>query len=248
MRVRTVLGIGVVMFVAAFVGLASLDSRADEKTVKLFGSPDSVKKLTATDITDLQKILAAAKVEKKDSKRAKVLALVIGLNAQAAGDMALHEQAGKVLAALADDKFDDAKKAAAGLANAKGDGKAVDLMKFFFDPPDWDRDLLMQLYKTPRAGGLGIESKIKKWGEDGVKASDMAAVVAAAQKSAVIAAAIESIDPPLAKKQFKKEWSQYAKDLQAAAEEAIKAKDPKAAKTAIDRMDKACTACHEKFK
>lgn len=247
MKVRTMLGIGAVLSAAVLVGSLTTGSRAEE-TVKLFGTNDSVKAILAADTAELQKILAAAKIEKKDSKRAKTLALVIGLNAKAVGNMALHEQAGKVLAALADDNNADAKKAAAGLGSAKGDGKAVDLIGYFKDGQDWDRDLIMQLFKTPRAGGLGIESKIKKWGEDGVEAKDMATVASCAQKSAIIAAAIEGIDPPAAKKQLKKEWSQYAKDLQAAAEEAIKAKDPKAAKTAVDRMDKACTACHEKFK
>jgi hypothetical protein len=250
MKVRSVLGIGAVLLLAAMlVGSLSTGSRAEEGgSVKIFGTTESVRAALATDIAELQKILAAAKVEKKDSKRAKTLALVIGLNAKAVGLMALHEEAGKVLAALADDNNADAKKAAAGLANAKGDGKAVDLTKFFIDANDYDRDLVMQLFKTPRAGGLGIESKIKKWGEDGVTAKDMPAVAAAAQKSAIIGAAIEGFDPPPAKKQLKKEWVQYAKDLQAAADEAIKAKDPKAAKTAIDRLDRACTACHDKFK
>lgn len=250
MRLRIVLGIVAALFAAVLIGVPSSRSRADDGAVKLFGSAGDVKKMTATDIAELQKILSASKVAKKDAKRAMVLAVVIGLNAQASGNMAQHEQAGKVLAALADENTADAKKAAAGLNSASGSGKAVDVVKFLYDngAKDWDRDLTMQLFKTPRAGGLGIESKIKKWGEDGVKAGDLAMIANAAQKCAVIGAAAEKMDPPANKKQAKDQWTKYAKDLQAASIEAMNAKDAKAAKTAIDRMDKACTACHEMFK
>jgi hypothetical protein len=252
MRIRTLLGIGVALSAACLMWLNSAGIQADDG-VKLYGEAGAVKKMTATDVGDLQKILSAAKLEKKDIKRAKILALVIGLNAQATGDMALHEQAGKVLAALTDDKTADAKKAAAGLDSASGPGKSTDLVKHLFDAAskDWDIDLTMQLFKTPRAGGLGIESKIKKWAEDGVKAGDLAAIANAAQKSAIIGLSAEKMDPPQAKKQFKADWEKYSKDLQAASADAISAagkKDTAAAKTAIERMDKACTACHEKFK
>ena len=161
MRIRTLLGIGAVLSAASLMCLVSSGSRADD--VKLFGESADVKKLTAADIGELQKTLGAAKVEKKDVKRAKVLAVVIGLNAQALGNMAMHEQAGKVLQALKDDKPADALKAAGGLSGAAGNGKATDLVKYLFDDDtkEWDHDLTMQLFKTPRAGGLGIDSKIK---------------------------------------------------------------------------------------
>lgn len=250
MRIRTAMGVIVALFAAVLIGLPSSRSRADDGAVKLFGSPGDVKKMTDADIADLQKILSAGKVAKKDAKRATVLAVVIGLNGQASGNMALNEQAGKVLAALADENTADAKKAAAGLSSASGGGKAVDVVKYLYDnsAKDWDRDLTMQLFKTPRAGGFGIESKIKKWGEEGVKATDLPAVASAAQKCAVIGAAAEKMEPPPNKKNEKADWTKYAKDLQTAATAAINAKDPKSAKTAIDQMDKACTACHEKFK
>ncbi len=231
-------------------GVPTDRSRAEDGAVKLFGSASDVKKMTATDISDLQKILSASKVAKKDAKRAKVLAVVIGLNAEASGNMAMAEQAGKVLDALKEDNTGAAKTAAAGLTSASGAGKSVDLVKYLYDndAKDWDRDLTMQLFKTPRAGGFGIESKIKKWGEDGVKEGDLSALASAAQKCAVIGSAAEKMEPPPDKKQNKADWTKYAKDLQTASMQAMNAKDAKSAKTAIDRMDKACTSCHEMFK
>ena len=146
MRLRIVLGIVAALFAAVLIGVPSSRSRADDGAVKLFGSAGDVKKMTATDIAELQKILSASKVAKKDAKRAMVLAVVIGLNAQASGNMAQHEQAGKVLAALADENTADAKKAAAGLNSASGSGKAVDVVKFLYDngAKDWDRDAIIR--------------------------------------------------------------------------------------------------------
>src|SRR5258706_14728487 len=90
MRIRTFLGIGAVLSAASLMLFLSSGSRADD--VKLFGASADVKKLTAADISDLQKTLGAAKDEKKDGKRAKVLAIVIGLSAQATGVMAWQQQ------------------------------------------------------------------------------------------------------------------------------------------------------------
>lgn len=247
MRVRTLLSIGAVLAMAGLVVFST--GQADEPSVKLFGDKAKVAGYLKEDIAELQKILGAAKIEKKDVKRAKVLAMVIGMNAQATGNMGAHEAAGKVLAALKAEDNGAAKTAAGGFASA-GSGKAQNLVKHMFDDDskDWDRDLVMQLFKTPRAGGQGIESKIKKWAEDGVKAGDVAAVNAAGQKSAVIGAAIEQMDPPPAKKGFKSDWIKFAKDMQAAAEEAANAKDAKGAQAALGKIDAACTKCHEKFK
>jgi len=257
MKFRTLLGIAAALAVVVVLGL-----RAEESgKVKLIGKNGDVVKLIEADTDELNKTLSPAKPDKKDLKRAKVLAVVIGLNAQALGSgnaeaAAMHEQAGKVLAALnKDDGLAEAKEAAKALKTAKaGTGATVDLVKGLFDEDptvkDWDRDLVMQLFKTTRAGGLGIESKIKSWSEKapaGGKDMDLAANYA--QKSAVIGMALQRMTAPKGKPAAA--WQKLAKDMQVASEEAMEAaakKDGKALMIAFGRVDKACTICHEQYK
>ena len=261
MKIHTRVGIVAAVCAAAIISLARTASHADEAggRVKLVGSEQQVGDFLKADIADLQKALSAAKPEKKDLKRARVLAVVIGLNAEALGSKgevaAVREQAGKVLESLAKDDLDGAKEAAKGLTTVKTatGAKQPELVRYLFDDDpavkDWDRDLTMQLFKTPRAGGMGIEAKLKSWAEKAPIGKDVDLAIPYAQKSAVVAIALQKMTPPKGKAAT--EWKKYAVDMQTASEEAMAAaakKDGKAMLAAFGRLDKACTICHEKFK
>src|SRR5260221_12408048 len=111
MKIFTLVGIGA-LFCAAimFVPTRAEPPRRDDEAsadkagaVKLVGEKKDVSDLLKSDIAELQKALSAAKPEKKDLKRARVLAVVIALNAQALGDdetMAICEQASIVAAVI----------------------------------------------------------------------------------------------------------------------------------------------------
>lgn len=260
MKIRTRTGLAVVCGFAAVLAFARMTGADDSQPVKLAGSPQVLSGLLQKDVEELQKALAAAKPEKKDVKRAKVLALVVGLTAQSLGSNSEHAgataQAAKVLAALAADNVAQAKEAAQALSSAKsgGDAEKIDLVKsalFDSSENDWDRDLSMQLFKTVRAGGLGIESKIKAWAEKAPTGKDMESVVPFAHRTAVVGAALQHMAPPKGKSAD--EWKKYAVDMQTAAEQILELAskdkpDGKSLVQAFNRLDHACTVCHEKFK
>lgn len=258
MKIRTFMGIAAALGAVGLITLAQSGLLADE--VSLVGTEKEVTALIKADIADLQKALSPAKPERKDIKRAKVLAMVIALNAKALGgkgeSAAIAEQALKVAEALAkEDGLAEAKEAAKALTTAKtATGASGDVVKaalFDNDPTvkDWDRDLAMQLFKTPRAGGLGIESKIKAWAEKAPVGKDTELAANFAQKVGVIGQALQAVAPPSGK--GADEWKKLATDMQTASQEAVAAaakKDGKAMMAAFGRIDKACTVCHEKFK
>jgi len=256
MKIRTRTGLFTVSVVAALLGLAQL-TNANDAQVKLGGNPKVLSSLLAKDIEELQKALSAAKPEKKDIKRAKVLAMVVGLTAKSLdGEHAgVAAEAAKIVAALAADKLADAKEGAKSLTSAKTAGSAnIDLVKTaLFDDSenDWDRDLSMQLFKTVRAGGLGIESKVKAWAEKAPSGKDLELVAPFAHRTAAVAAALQQIAPPKGKSTD--EWKKYATDMQTSAEQILELAskdkpDGKSLVQAFSRLDRACTVCHEKFK
>jgi hypothetical protein len=255
MRIRTLLGIGA----AVVVAVALTDAWADEGAVKLVGEKGKVTALVDADIDALNTLLSpnAGAIKKPQIKQARVLAIVIGLNAEAVGDKAVRNAAGAVVAALADDKLDEAKEAAKAMKTKKAvAGGNVDLVKtglFDKDPAtnDWDRDLAMQLFKTARAGGLGIEGKVKDWSGKPPVGKDLESAAVYAQKAAMIGQVLQKMTPPKDKKLSEAEWKKWASDMTTAAEEAMTAaqkRDGKATMAAFSRVDKACTVCHEKAK
>ncbi len=259
MKIRTMLGIGACLCAAALFAPPRTDIRADEGgKAKLIGSAKDVSKLIGDDAADLQKALSAAKPAAKDVKRARMLAVVIALNAQALGGngMAAREQAVKVAEALAkgDEGLADAKKAAAAITTTKspGSGAIGDPVKTLMDDDpatkDWDRSLAMQLFRLPRMGGLGIESKIKIWVEKPPAGKDMDMAASFAQKAAVVGEALQEMSPPKDKKVAAEQWKKFASDLTNSAEEAFKAAksgNRDAVKSAFGRVDQSCVACHE---
>ncbi len=265
MKICTLVGLGAV-FCAAIMFSPSRaepprrdDVQADKGSVKLVGDKGDVENLVKADVAELQKLLSEAKPEKKKIKQARVLAVVIAMNAEALGgdSAAVRDQAAKVAEALAkDDGLKEAKEAAKGLTTVKTpSGAHGDPIKTLFDDDpnvrDWDRDLIMQLFKTPRAGGLGIESKVKAWAEKAPVGKDMDLAATYAQKCAVVGQVLQRINQPKGKPISEADWKKYAADMSAAADEAMKAaksKDGKAVMNAFGKVDKACTVCHEKAK
>lgn len=258
MKTRTVLGIGMAMCLAVVFGPPRTQLSAEDGKVKLVGEKPVVNNYIKADIAALK--AALDKGELKDKKRARVLAVVIGLNAQAIGGdegAAMYEQAYKVADALAQDDAAKAKGLAGDMGkSAKPSGdKMGDIVKFLFDDDptvkDWDRDLTMQLFKTPRAGGFGYEQKIKDWAEAPPKAAkDFELAAGIAQRSAVIGMALEKMTAPKKAKPGTT-WKKYAEDMQNASVDVMKAaekKDGKALQAALNRVDAACTICHEKTK
>ncbi len=259
MKIRTVLGIGACLCATAVFGPPRTDIRADEggKT-KLIGSAKDVSKLIGEDSAELKKALSAAKPSKKDLKRARLLAIVVAMNAEALGEngAAQREQAVKVAEALAkgDEGIADAKSAAAALTTAKspGGGTVSDPVKTMMDEDtkDWDRELAMQLFKASSAGGLGIEAKFKYWlNTKPPTEKDMDIAASFAQKSAVVGMILQRMAAPKDKGITPDDWKKFSANLTSSAEDAMKAakgRDAKATLAAIGRVDQACTACHDK--
>ena len=250
------------LLLVASISVSLPANRADEvKPAPTDPITADVVRWTKNDIADLQQVLAAARLEKKDRKRAFVMAFMIGANAETIAKldksrdwMAVHAQAGRIMAALKDENTAAAKAAAADLHQVRGPGNGIELVKHYFDPAvrDWDRDLVMQLCKTPRAGGLGIEVKIKNWVALGVPRNDLDSAAEVAQKMLVLGMALEKMAPPPALARAKPQWIQFSRDLQASATETVNAaagkKNPQATGTAIGKIDAACTRCHGMFK
>lgn len=252
MRNRSLL-IGSALIVAIALIQFRDATRADENKdlEKPSAQSRELEKWAKADIAALQQLLGGAKLERKEMKRAKVLAYVVGADAQALNWLTVHEQMDGVLAALARDNLTQARNLASNVSPVKTPGKPVDLTKHFLDGGDWDRDLIMQLFKTPRAGGLGIEVKIKGWLAAGVRPAELDAVAETTHRISVIGSALERMAPPQAKARQKPQWQKFAKDLQEASAEAITAsgkKDTRAAAAALTKVDAACVNCHTIFK
>lgn len=263
MRTRTLLGLAALLTLASLVALWSIRSEAADGP-KLVVSGPSARKLIEDDIKELQKALQPAKVEKRDQRRAKVLAMCIALNSQSlmatgSGDKATlggnYETAIKVAEALHDDKVADAKTAAAGFGKAKATAvKPVDVTKYLKDGDDLDIDTGMQPFKSTRAGGLGIEKMIKDIAEapKNPPAKDLPKIATMANRAATMTMYLEHLAPKEnIGKRTKAAWTKYINDLRIASMEAAAAaekKDAAATKAALAKMDVSCVACHEIFK
>jgi hypothetical protein len=251
MRDRLLL-LGLVLIAAIALAQFSDASRADENKdlEKPSAQSRDLEKWAKADVAALQQLLAG-KLERKDVKRAKVLAYVVGVDAQSLQWLTVHEQMDGVLAALGRDDLNGARTIVAIISPAKTLGKSVDLTKHFLDAGDWDRDLIMQLFKSSRQGGLGIEGKIKGWVAAGVGRQEFDIVGETAHKVSVIGSALEKMAPPNAKARQKPQWLKFSKGLQEASAEAIAAagkKDALAAAAALTKVDAACVNCHTIFK
>jgi len=262
MKVRIWLGIGAVLAVAGVTVTWNARTQAADG-VTLVISADGAAKTIDDDIKELQKALDLSKVEKRDLRRVRVLAILIaqnsaGLSAAGKGDKAKlagqHATAIAVLDALAKEEgAASLKKIAAGFASAKGDSiKPVDYHKYLFDGMDPDVDTAMQLYKSTRAGGLGIEKLIKDFSEKAPTAKDMPTIQTAAYRAASITGYLEQLAPRQdSGKKTKAAWVKFVQDARASAVEtaaAAEKKNLKGVKEGLAKMDVSCVGCHEVFK
>lgn|SRR5262245_14580208 len=217
---------------------------------KVAARSDNLEKWANADIATLKQLLST-QLERKHLKQAKVLAYLVGTEVEPLEWLSAHEKMDRVLKALDNADLVEARKLASNVVAAKSPGKSIDLTKHFFAGGDWNRDLVMHLFKTTRAGGLGIEVKIKGWVAGGVRLAELDAVAETTHKVSVIGSALEKMAPPLAKMRQKPQWQKLAKDLQEASAEAIAAsgkKDARAAGAALVKVDAACVNCHTVFK
>lgn len=259
MRTRTLLGLGAALLTSGLLALAGLDSRADDAQggYKLVVPAGVVTELIKDDTKVVTDALKTDKPAGKDQKRAKVSAMLLAIYAEANGkDTGLHAQALKVIDALnKEDGVAEAKAAAAKLASPGTDSAKGDPLKAVWDESqkDYDKDLVMQLFKGTRAGGLGYEKMIKELSEKTPSAKDMAAVATLAAKTAMLTQAIERVGPSKSGggQKTPENWRKFAGDLQKAAIETANDASKKNAagvKAGLGRMDKACVNCHEVFK
>src|SRR5207249_5926389 len=113
--------------------------------------------------------------------------------------------------------------------------------------------LVMQLFKTRRAGGLGFEKTINDYAEKDPPPNKLPEIVAMAHKIAMLSQAIEQVGPdkPDGPAKTPEAWKKYAETLRKTALEvaaAANSKKPADVKAALSRMDTSCVNCHEKFK
>jgi hypothetical protein len=232
-----------------FTGLTSIRSPADEKSVV----PASVAvKIVEEDSKDIQKILNAEKVRRPDRRRALVSALVVATvannNAKDPQMAAVRDQAVHLLNALKADDADTAKEAAKRLTSVKPAGPGtmqnLGLEKYLKEGDDFDRDTTMQLFKSTRAGGLGIETMIQQYAKTAPTAKEMEKIMAALYRVQILTEVIDKVAP----EGKATKWGGYSKALKEAVGEATTKKKPEDLKAALNKLDGACSACHAEFK
>jgi hypothetical protein len=256
MRTRTLLGVGGVLFASIVSGLICNQSRADDK---LTVPAAAATKLIDEETKEIQKTLSEAKVGNKDRKRALLAAVVIAAvandNAKDAKMAATRDVALKVADALKKEDTAAAKAAAAELSKpsggSAGEPMKLDLAKYVFDDEnkDFDRDLAMHLFKSTRAGGLGIETLIKNNTEKAPAGKDVDKSISAIYTIAALSNVIEQIGPKeKVGAKDPKDWARFSKALKDSVAEAYDKKKPADLKSAFNKIDASCVGCHNIFK
>ncbi|HLW66805.1 MAG TPA: hypothetical protein VKS79_15940 [Gemmataceae bacterium] len=256
MRTRTLLGAGGVLFAMAASSLIWSDSRADDK---LPVPAAAASKLIDEYTKDIQSAVGAAKMGNKDRKRALVEAVVIAEvandNAKDAKMAAIRDAALKVADALKKEDAAAAKAAAAGLskpaAGNAGEPMKLDLAKYIYndEDKDFDKDLAMHLFKSARAGGLGIETLVKNNSEKAPSGKDVDKSVNAIYTIAALSNVIEQIAPKeKVGAKDPKDWIRFSKALKDSVAEAYDKKKPADMKSAFNKIDASCVGCHNIFK
>jgi hypothetical protein len=245
-----------VLGIAVSLGLATMliapgnnRGRGDEKSAV----PASVAvKIVDEDSKEIRKILTADKVRGADRRRAMVSAMVVATvannNAKDPQMAAVRDQAVQLLDALQKDDSDAAKEAAVKLVSVKpaGPGKTqnLGLEKYLKDGNDYDRDTTMQLFKSTRIGGLGIETMIQQYAKTAPSAKEMDKIMAALYRVQILTEVVDKIAP----EGKAAKWGGFTKALKEAVADATAKKRPEDLKVALDRVDGACAACHAEFK
>jgi hypothetical protein len=121
---------------------------------------------------------------------------------------------------------------------------------FFWDAAnnEFDRDLVMQLFKSQRAGGKGIEISIKNWAAAAPNAQEMEKARMAANEVATLAEVIEKVAPGPGGRMAPANWIKFSRALKEAALDAAKKNKPDDMQKAMNKVDAACVGCHNLFK
>jgi len=200
--------------------------------------------------------------DKKMAVKAKNAALMIAVYAQGAlqkgGGNApamagLRDQALKVVKAIKDGKFDDAKKLVADLkpAGKPDPGAQAALLPVH---ENIEIDELMQLFKPDRSGGLGIETKLQTLAKKrSYTDAEVEQMVPMLYRIAAIAQPAEGLVPPAMGKKTPDKWVKLTRDMGTLSLEAAKLaeKKPRAdasVSAALKKVDDNCASCHTVFR
>jgi hypothetical protein len=257
MRTRTLLGIVGVLLVTGLLSLVQNDSSAQD--TKLFIPPPAAGKIIDEDAKEIQTTLSQAKVGNKDRKRAMIEAIVIAAaandNAKDPKMAAIRDNAIKLLEVLKKEESAQYKDSAQNLTKGKGDGAAesikLDLAKYIWDDDtkDFDKDMLMHLFKSTKAGGLGFEKLIKDYSDKAPGAKDVDKAINTIYRVAALAEIIGQVGPKeKVGTKDPKDWERFTKSLKDAAAGGADKKKPAEIKETMTKIDAACVSCHNVFK
>lgn len=210
-------------------------------------SKDTAKAATAADVAALQKkmdeLTSAEKVASSGVRTARGLCLTL----ISYGDDATKAQAAKVLAALKGGKDMKTPAALAKDLTAPKAGKAGSIEGLY------DLDDVMYTFRNSKVGtgGLNIEKDLR----DALKEKKIDAKDALVLGARTAALAEYTVKMPSEKAttnaSMKTKWERWSKDMVAAGTELTEAatkNDAKAMLTAVKKIDKSCSDCHNDFK
>lgn len=196
--------------------------------------------------------------DSKDREKARIAAGMIAVYAQsgprgaATPLRATLRDAGLQLAhTIQTERFDEASKQAAALASLNPDPGAV-LGAVRLDKHLGVLDVMAQ-FRPERTGGLGIETKLLNLETAAKKERELPAATLdhdLALKAAHVARSADVLKEFTPRK-APQAWQQHSEEMRQAALAlggASKAKDGKAAWTALQRLNQSCASCHESFR
>jgi hypothetical protein len=262
-RTVEVAALGVALgFLSGIRSGSAANANAAAEVYKPVIPADMFTKIVTDETKSLRSALAKAS-DKKMATKARSVALMIAVYAQeevARGGPKAKEMAGlrdaalKTAKAVADGKFDDAKKLAAELSPAGKLDPAAKTTPMAVHG-DFEIDTLMQVFKPERGGGLEWEKKLEmlKDKRSAYTAADYKQLVPLMYRIAAISQPTTAMVPAAAGKKNPADWLKFAKDMGdeavAAAELARKPKpDTKAVKAAVKKLEATCVSCHDKFR
>jgi hypothetical protein len=167
---------------------------------------------------------------------------------------ALRDAAIKLALAAGKKKFDDAeplaKQLSLNMTPGKGSTKQM-TPKELKEAGEMDLEELMYQFKKTGVGGLGVEEDVKAQAKKVTMTPAQVAVLAARVKIVSDWCDVMEVQGGFGVKKPRKDWEAFNKDMDKAVkglQEAATSKDTKKIQTAFDKVDRACTACHEKMK
>jgi hypothetical protein len=246
---------------ALLVGILAITSQSTPLVAA--GSDDTIKAVVEQDIKNIQDIAAAGKFAKSQVKGLRSNTLMIAYlcqtemskNAADAGKLATLRDQALAFGKLLDDKKNFPKLAKASkemswlpAADPKAKTEAVKIEQV----GDYDIGELMQQFRKPDQGGLGVEDDIKKLAvAKKLSEADIKKIGIMAARTLAVAELTDTITTALPTTKKKEDWAKFNKGTKDAAKElaeAVKGGKAKAISEALTKTDTSCTACHNVFK